>query len=113
MVRDAEQVRGRPTRSNKERIEAQATKLENYAFSIANAVNEAVAAGSLDENDRKTVYAAIDKMSQWLQTGQEATKAEYENQQRMLEAMCAPTMRKMYAQSAAAADAGAKTSKRR
>ena len=111
MVRDAGKFEA-ADKANKDRVEAR-NEVENYAFSIANAVNEAVAAGSLDENDRKTVYAAIDKMSQWLQTGQEATKAEYENQQRMLEAMCAPTMRKMYAQSAAAADAGAKTSKRR
>jgi len=104
MVRDASKFE-QADKEQKERIEAK-NALENYAFSMKNAVNEAVSQGKLDENDKKTVNDAVDKVSQWLQTSQEATKDEYEHQQKDLEGLCSPIMQKMYSQGGAGGAGG-------
>ena len=76
--------------------------LENYAFSMKNAVSEAATQGKLDDSDKKTVNDEVDKVVQWLHANQEAAKDEYEHKQKDLEAVCAPIMQKMYSQGGAA-----------
>jgi L1 cell adhesion molecule like protein len=104
MVRDASKFE-EADKEQRERIEAK-NGLENYAFSMKNAVNEAASQGKLDESDKTTVNDEVEKINQWLQSNQEAAKDEYEHKQKELEGICAPIMQKMYSQGGAAGGAG-------
>jgi L1 cell adhesion molecule like protein len=95
MVRDAGKFE-QADKEQRERIEAK-NGLENYAFSMKTAVNEAATQGKLDEADKKTVMDAVDSAVQWLHSNQEAAKEEYEHKQKELEGVCSPIMTKMYA----------------
>jgi heat shock protein 1/8 len=81
----------------RERIDAK-NGLENYAYSMKSAIADAK---NLDESDKQTATAAIEKAVQWLHSNQEAAKEEFEHQQKELETICAPIMQKMYAQGGA------------
>ena len=72
-------------------------RLENYAFSMKSAVNDAATAGKLPEATRRRSLAAVEKEIQWLHSNQEAGKEEFEHHQKELEGICSPIMQKMYA----------------
>ena len=105
MVRDASKFE-QADKEQKERIEAK-NGLENYAFSMKNAVNEAASQGKLDDSDKQKVNEEVDKLNQWLQANQEAGKDEYEHKQKEIEEVCSPIMQKMYAQGGAGGAGGA------
>jgi L1 cell adhesion molecule like protein len=80
----------------RERIDAK-NGLENYAYSMKNTVNEEKVAGMLDDADKQKILDEVNNTVQWLEGNQEADKAEYEDRQKDLEAICSPIIQKMYA----------------
>jgi len=83
-------------KKQRERVDAK-NGLENYAYSLKNTLNEPNMQGKLDESDKKTLDAAVEKALQWLNTNQEGAKEEYEHEQKELEGIANPIMQKMYA----------------
>lgn len=82
-------------KQQRERIDAK-NGLENYAYSMKNTLNDASSNGKLDDADKATATEAVEKALQWLNSNQEATKEEFEFQQKELEGVCTPIMTKMY-----------------
>ncbi|KAJ4286363.1 Hsp70 chaperone [Collariella sp. IMI 366227] len=86
----------------KEEDEAEASRisakngLESYAYSLRNTLSEAKVDEKLDESDKNTLRTEIDKIVSWLDENQQATREEYEEHQKELEAVANPIMMKFY-----------------
>ncbi|KAM0325361.1 hypothetical protein ACHAQA_007346 [Verticillium albo-atrum] len=70
--------------------------LESYAYSLRNTLSDPKVEEKLDESDKTTLTAEIDKCVAWLDENQQATKEEYEDRQKELEAVANPIMMKFY-----------------
>jgi heat shock protein 1/8 len=70
--------------------------LESYAYSLRNTLSDAKVEEKLDAGDKEKLKAEIDKVVTWLDESQQATKDEYESQQKELEAVANPIMMKFY-----------------
>jgi heat shock protein 1/8 len=70
--------------------------LESYAYSLRNTLSDSKVDEKLDENDKTTLRAEIDKTVSWLDENQLATKEEYEDKQKVLEGVANPIMMKFY-----------------
>ena len=70
--------------------------LESYAYSLKNTLSDAKVDEKLDESDKTSLKAEIDKTVAWLDESQQATKEEYEEHQKELEAVANPIMMKFY-----------------
>ena len=55
-----------------------------------------VTAGKLADGDKQTILSACERAVQWLNANQEASKDEFEHQQKELEGVCNPIMTKVY-----------------
>jgi heat shock protein 1/8 len=95
MVGDAKKYED-DDKKQRERIDAK-NGLENYAYSMKNAVNDEKISSKLDAADKQKILDAVEKTTKWLERNQEASKDEYEGHQKELEAVCNPVMQKMYA----------------
>uniref|UniRef100_A0A7S1Q165 Heat shock protein 70 n=1 Tax=Neobodo designis TaxID=312471 RepID=A0A7S1Q165_NEODS len=91
-------------KKQRERVDAK-NGLENYAYSMKNAINEPNMQGKIEEADKKEIETAVEEALQWLNSNQEAAKEEYEYHQKELEGKCNPIMQKVY-QSMGAGGAG-------
>ena len=91
-------------KKQRERVDAK-NGLENYAYSMKNAINEPNMQGKIEEADKTAIEAAVEEALQWLNSNQEAAKEEYEFHQKELEGKCNPIMQKVY-QSMGAGGAG-------
>ena len=70
--------------------------LESYAYSLKNTLSDAKVDEKLDAADKEKLKAEIDKTVAWLDESQQATKEEYEEHQKELEAVANPIMMKFY-----------------
>jgi L1 cell adhesion molecule like protein len=70
--------------------------LESYAYSLKNTLSDSKVDEKLDAEDKSKLKAEIDKTVAWLDESQQATKEEYEEHQKELEAVANPIMMKFY-----------------
>merc|ERR1711939_1259928 len=70
--------------------------LESYAYSLRNTLSDAKVGEKLDASEKEQLKAEIDKTVAWLDESQQATKEEYEEHQKELEAVANPIMMKFY-----------------
>jgi L1 cell adhesion molecule like protein len=70
--------------------------LESYAYSLKNTLSDAKVDEKLEAADKEALKAEIDKTVAWLDESQQATKEEYEEHQKELEAVANPIMMKFY-----------------
>ncbi|KAG5475235.1 hypothetical protein CUR178_04688 [Leishmania enriettii] len=94
MVNDAAKYEA-ADKEQRDRVEAK-NGLENYAYSMKNTINDTNMSGKLEESDKTTLSNAIESALTWLSSNQEASKEEYQHQQKELESTCNPIMTKMY-----------------
>ncbi|KAL2133451.1 hypothetical protein VTI74DRAFT_2337 [Chaetomium olivicolor] len=86
----------------KEEDEAEARRvsakngLESYAYSLRNTLSDSKVDEKLDESDKNTLRAEIDKIVSWLDENQQASREEYEERQKELEGVANPIMMKFY-----------------
>jgi len=91
----------------KERIESR-NKLENYVYSVKNAVSdEEKLAKVITEDDKATVTGAIKDAQEWLDSHLQAEKEENDEKYRELEKIVQPIFTKLYQAAGGAAGAGA------
>jgi L1 cell adhesion molecule like protein len=70
--------------------------LESYAYSLRNTLGDSKVDEKLDAADKEKLKAEIDKIVAWLDENQQATREEYEDHQKELEAVANPIMMKFY-----------------
>ncbi|OIW27704.1 heat shock protein 70 [Coniochaeta ligniaria NRRL 30616] len=70
--------------------------LESYAYSLRNTLQDSKVDEKLDAADKETLKTEIDKVVAWLDESQQATREEYEEHQKELEAVANPIMMKFY-----------------
>jgi L1 cell adhesion molecule like protein len=70
--------------------------LESYAYSLRNTLNDPKVDEKIEAGDKETLKTEIDKIVQWLDDSQQATREEYEEHQKELEAVANPIMMKFY-----------------
>ncbi|EAA34130.1 heat shock protein 70 [Neurospora crassa] len=86
----------------KEEDEAEAKRvaakngLESYAYSLRNTLSDSKVDEKLDAADKEKLKSEIDKIVAWLDENQQATREEYEERQKELEAIANPIMMKFY-----------------
>ncbi len=96
MVKDAEQY-AEEDKKVQERVAAK-NKLENYAFSIRNTINEEQTKNKLSDDDRKLIEDSVDEIQKWIDSNSAAEVEEFEAKQKELEKTCMPIMSKLYSQ---------------
>ncbi|OAA67154.1 heat shock protein [Niveomyces insectorum RCEF 264] len=70
--------------------------LESYAYSLRNTLSDSKVDEKLDADDKEKLKTEIDKIVAWLDESQQATREEYEEHQKELEAVANPIMMKFY-----------------
>ncbi|KAK3344466.1 heat shock 70 kDa protein [Lasiosphaeria hispida] len=70
--------------------------LESYAYSLRNTLGDSKVDEKLDAADKETLRTEIDKIVNWLDENQQATREEYEEHQKELEGVANPIMMKFY-----------------
>ncbi|KAK3906443.1 heat shock 70 kDa protein [Staphylotrichum tortipilum] len=70
--------------------------LESYAYSLRNTLSDSKVDEKLEASDKETLKTEIDKIVTWLDENQQATREEYEEHQKELEAVANPIMMKFY-----------------
>jgi len=100
MVREAEQYKSEDE-NNKQRIESK-NALENYAYSLRNTLKDEKIDDKLDSGDKEKLNKSIDDTIHWLDAHPNASKEEYDAQQKELEGIAMPIMTKLYQQSGGA-----------
>ncbi|KIK16372.1 hypothetical protein PISMIDRAFT_686365 [Pisolithus microcarpus 441] len=80
--------------------------LESYAYNLRNTINDEKLAGKFDPADKSKLETAINDTISWLDSSQEASKEEYDDEQKELEAVANPIMQKLYGAAGAAGGPG-------
>jgi len=70
--------------------------LESYAYSLRNTLNDEKVDEKLDAADKEKLKKGIDETVEWLDSNLTATKEEFEDKQKELEAIANPVMMKFY-----------------
>jgi len=104
MVKEAENYKKQDEEA-REKVESK-NKLENYAYSVRNSINDEKIKDKIPADDRTTIENAVDSAVKWLDSNQGASKSEFEAKMKELEAIVNPIMTKLY-QSAGGAPGGA------
>merc|ERR1712012_509925 len=94
MVQEAEKFRAEDE-SNKAKIEAK-NGLENYCFTMRNALNEEKLKEKFEGGDKEKIEKAVQDTLDWLDKNQLAEKDEFEGKQKELEGIVNPIMMKVY-----------------
>eukprot|EP00468_Gymnochlora_sp_CCMP2014_P002522 CAMPEP_0167761918 /NCGR_PEP_ID=MMETSP0110_2-20121227/12450_1 /TAXON_ID=629695 /ORGANISM="Gymnochlora sp., Strain CCMP2014" /LENGTH=644 /DNA_ID=CAMNT_0007648677 /DNA_START=90 /DNA_END=2024 /DNA_ORIENTATION=+ len=68
------------------RIEAK-NGLESYAYSVKNSINDAKLGSRLNENDKKRLLEAADKVIEWVEKNESAEVDEFQDQRKSLESL--------------------------
>ncbi|KAJ8041063.1 Heat shock 70 kDa protein IV [Holothuria leucospilota] len=96
MVEEAEKYKAEDD-AQRERISVR-NQLENYAFSVKSAVNDAPE-GKLNQEDRQEVLKQVEETMNWLDNNSLATKEEYNHKLEELQKMVSPIMTKLHSAS--------------
>lgn len=94
MLNDAEKYKEEDEAEGK-RVAAK-NGLESYAYSLRNTLSDPKVEEKIEASDKETLTAEIDKVVQWLDDNQQATREEYEEHQKELEGKANPIMMKFY-----------------
>ena len=94
MLADAEKYKDEDEKEG-QRVAAK-NGLESYAYSLRNTLSDPKVDEKIEAGDKETLKTEIDKVVQWLDDSQQATKEEYEEHQKELEAVANPIMMKFY-----------------
>jgi heat shock protein 1/8 len=70
--------------------------LESYAYSLRNTLSDSKVDEKIEAGDKETLKTEIDKVVEWLDENQQATREEYEEKQKELEGVANPIMMKFY-----------------
>ena len=70
--------------------------LESYAYSLKNTLSDPKIGDKLDASEKEKLTAEIDKTVAWLDESQQATKEEYEAQQKELEGVANPYVNTLF-----------------
>ena len=101
MVKEAEEMAEQDKRL-KETVEAK-NQLENYAYSVRNAINDNEKLGSvISDEDRETIEAAVKSAIEWLEENAAAEKEEFSERYKELEQIVQPIFTRLYQQAGAA-----------
>jgi heat shock protein 1/8 len=94
MLSDAEKYKEEDEAEGK-RVAAK-NGLESYAYSLRNTLSDPKVDEKIEAADKETLKTEIDKVVNWLDESQQATREEYEEHQKELEAVANPIMMKFY-----------------
>ncbi|RSL71650.1 Heat shock 70 kDa protein [Fusarium sp. AF-6] len=70
--------------------------LESYAYSLRNTLSDPKVEEKIEAADKEKLKTEIDKVVEWLDDNQQATREEYEEHQKELEGIANPIMMKFY-----------------
>ncbi|KAI0226216.1 Hsp70 chaperone [Massospora cicadina] len=76
--------------------------LESYAYNLRNSLQDEKVSGKLGAADKEKLEKAVGETTSWLDNSHEASKEEYEERQKELEAIANPIMSKVYAEAGGA-----------
>lgn len=100
MIKEAEEF-AEEDKIAKERIDAK-NQLEGFIFSLKNTIEDTEKlANKLSSDEKSTIENAIKEAQSWLSSNPEATKEEFEEQQKKLESVSNPIVSKHYKESGA------------
>ena len=95
MVREAEEFAEEDMKA-KEKIEAR-NQLDNYIFSMKKTIEDADKLGDkISDEEKADIKKALEETEEWLKTNPEASKEEYEEQQKKIEEIANPIVSKAY-----------------
>lgn len=94
MVLDAQKYAAEDQK-NADKINAK-NKLESYAFSLRNSLDDVKLAEKFSDSDKETLRNAIEENKKWMESHETSTKEEFEEQQKHLEKIAMPIMSKVY-----------------
>lgn len=99
MVEEAEKY-AEEDKANRERIESR-NKLENYAYSLKNQINdEEGLGGKIDDEDKESLKDAIKEIQDWLEeNASEAVAEDFDEQFQKLSDVAYPITSKLYGSS--------------
>jgi len=104
MVRDAEEFADQD-KQIRETVDAK-NALEGYAYNMRNQIDDKEKlGGKISDEDKEAISDAIKKSLEWIDEHSEATKEDYEQQLKDLEAVCNPIVTKLYGQAGGAGGA--------
>lgn len=92
MLSDAEKYKAEDE-AQRQRVTAR-NQLENYIFSVKQAVNDA--GDKLSDSDKQTVNSKCEEAVRWLDDNSLADKEEFEHKQQELQQTCSPVMAKLH-----------------
>jgi len=104
MVKEAENYKKQDEEA-REKVESK-NKLENYAYSVRNSINDEKLKDKISSEDRTTIENAVDTTVKWLDTNQAAAKGEFDAKMKELEGIVNPIMTKLYQSAGGAPGAG-------
>jgi len=93
MVKDAEKYAS-SDKEAKEKVEAK-NQLEQYAFSLKQALSEEGVKDKIGEDDKRSIEEACNSTLQWIESNQNASKDAFEEERKKLEGICMPIMSKL------------------
>jgi L1 cell adhesion molecule like protein len=105
MVADAERYKAEDKKVA-DRVAAK-NKLEQYAYSLRNSIEDQKVKDKLSEDDVKKIEAAVKDTQNWLDNNASAEVEEFEAHQKELEKLAMPIMSKIYAEGGAGGAPGA------
>lgn len=95
MIREAEEY-AEEDKMMKETIDAR-NKLEGFAFSMKNTINDKEKLGDkISEDDKETIEEGIKKTIEWLEENPDADKDQYDEKLKELESVTNPIISKLY-----------------
>ena len=95
MVREAEEF-AEEDKKAKEKIEAR-NQLDNYVFSMKKTIEDADKLGNkITDDEKATIKTAISDAEEWLKSNHDASKEEFEEQQKKIEEIANPIISKAY-----------------
>ncbi|KAK3606329.1 hypothetical protein CHS0354_041964 [Potamilus streckersoni] len=92
MLNEAEKYR-EEDETQRDRVQSR-NQLENYVYSVRQAVNEA--GDKLTKGDKDTVNGKCDEVLQWLESNTLAEKEEFDHKMKDLQSTCSPIMSKLH-----------------
>jgi heat shock protein 5 len=104
MVEEAEKY-AEEDKANRERIESR-NKLENYAYSLKNQLNDDEGlGGKVEEDDKESLLEAVKETQDWLESNAaDAAAEDFDEQFQKLSDVAYPITSKLYGQAGGAGD---------
>lgn len=105
MVREAEKYKAEDD-AQRDKVQAK-NSLESYAYQMKSTVEDEKVRDKISEDDRKMIVDKCSDVINWLDSNPDASKDEYDRQQKELEGICNPVITKLYQSTGGAPPPGA------